>query len=421
LSHVSDLRVAPRTSTLPLTGESARDVGRRLGVELILEGSVQRVEDRIRVIANLIEAAREQSVRPALRVERRFDDLLTVQDQIAREIADGLAPGFARAPGRRYTQDPDAYHAFKRGQHYWKGCFAGGWRQAIEQYQKAVDRDPRFALAHVALANAYNFLGFYCLMKPNVAFAVARQSAVRALAIDDTLAVAHAELGLTKFGGDWDWEGSEHEFRRAITLDPAHPLAHMYYSWLLMLLGREDAAVSEARVGDTLAPSSRLTAVGRAQTLYLARRYDEAIDLCTGCLRFDPGYVFATHLRGLCYLGKSMHREAVADMERSATLSNRTPFYIGMLGLCYGESGMREEALNLVPELDRQARETYVPPQAYVFIYKGLRERERALKYQEQAYEDGASPFNYLTPSIRDFYALDPQHKKRLEQMRLTL
>lgn len=421
LSEIRDLRVAPQTSTRPLTGESTRDVGKRLDVEFILEGSVQPADDRVRVIASLVEAAREQSVLPSLRVERRFEDLLTVQDEIARAIVDGLAPAFVRTPGRRYTQDPEAYHAFKRGQHYWKTCFAGGWRHAIEHYQKAVERDPRFALAHVALANAYNFLGFYCLMKPNLAFGVAGQSAARALSIDDTLAAAHAELGLTKFGGDWDWEGSEQEFRRAITLDPAHPLAHVYYSWLLMLLGREDAALSEARVGHTLVPSSRLAAVGRAQTLYLARHYDEAIDLCAGCLRFDPNYVFATHLRGLCYLGKSMYREAVADMERSATLSNRTPFYLGMLGLCYGESGMREQALGLVPELDSQARETYVPPQAYVFIYKGLGEREQALKYQERAYADGASPFNYLTPSIRDFYALDPHHKKRLEQMRLSL
>lgn len=421
MSQIGDLRVAPRTSSYPLTGESARDVGKRLDVELVLEGSVQRTEDRVRVIANLVDAARERSVLPTVRVERRFDDILTVQDEIAREIADGLTPAFERAPGRRYTQDPEAYHAFKRGQHYWKACFAGGWRHAIEHFQKAVDRDPRFALAHVALANAYNFLGFYCLMKPNVAFGVAGQSAGRALAIDDTLAAAHAELALTKFGGDWDWDGSEQEFRRAITLDPAQPMAHVYYSWLLMLLGREDAAFSEARVGHTMAPSSRLAAVGRAQTLYLARRYDEAIDLCSGCLRFDPGYVFAIHLRGLCFLAKSMHREAVADMERSATMANRTPFYLGMLGLCYGESGMRDEAVSLVPELDRQARETYVPPQAYVFIYKGLGEREQALKYQEKAYEDGASPFNYLTPSLRDLYALDPHHKKRLEQMRLIL
>jgi eukaryotic-like serine/threonine-protein kinase len=421
LSGFPDLRVAPRTSTRPVAGQSARDVARQLDVEMILEGSVQQAADRVRVIATLIDAAKERSVLPAVRIERRFEDVLDVQDDIAREVVDGMAAAFVRTPGRRYTLDPEAYHALKRGQHYWKDCFAGGWRHAIEHFQKAVERDPRFALAHVALANAYNFLGFYCLMKPNLAFGVARQSAERALSIDDTLAVAHAELALTRFGGDWDWEGSEHEFRRAVALDPAQPLAHVYYSWLLILLGREDAAFSEAKVGHALAPSSRLAAVGRAQTLYLARRYDEAIDLCTGCLRFDPGYVFAIHLRGLCLLGKSMHRDAIVDLERSATLAHRTPFYLGMLGLCYGEAGMREQALSLVPELNRQARETYVPPQAYVFIYKGLGDRDQALAYQERAYEDGASPFNYLTPSIRDFYALDPHHKKRLEQMRLIL
>ena len=121
--------------------------------------------------------------------------------------------------------------------------------------------------------------------------------------------------------------GSEHEFRRAITLDPANPLAH-YYSWLFMLLGRDDAAFSEARVGHQLAPSSRLAAVGRAQTLYLARQCDEAVDLCTGCLRFDPGYVFATHLRGLSYLGKSMHRSgrrhgAIRDAVEPHTVLHR--------------------------------------------------------------------------------------------------
>jgi serine/threonine protein kinase len=421
LSGVRDLRVAPRTSTRPLAGEAAREIGRRLDVDMILEGSVQLADDRVLVIASLIHAATERSVVPALRFDRRFDDILTAQDEIARDIAEGLAPAFGRGIGSRHTKDPEAYHAFKRGQHYWKACFTGGWRQAIQQFQHAVERDPRFALAHVALADAYNFLAFYCLLKPALAFGVAREAAGRALEIDETLAAAHVELALTKFGGDWDWDGSEHEFRRALSLEPTNPLAHVYYSWLLSLLGREDAALSEAHAGHVLAPSSRLAAVGRAQTLYLALRYDEAIELCNASLRFDPDYVFATHLRGLCYLGKSMHPEAVADLEQTAALSRRAPFYLGLLGLCYGECGMRDQALSLVAELDRQALETYVPPQAYVFIYKGLGERDQALKHQERAYADGASPFNYLTPSIRDFYARDSQHKKRLEQMRLTL
>ena len=421
LSAIRDLRVAPRTSTHAAAGESVRDIGKRLQVEMVLEGSVQHTGGRVRVLANLVDSEHEQSVRSGLRVERRFDDILAIQDEIAREIVDGVASSFQPAPGKRYTRDPEAYHAFKRGQHDWKSCFAGGWRSALEHFQYAIERDPQFALAHVAVANAYNFLGLYSLMKPNLAFAVAGQSAERALSIEDTLAAAHAELALAKFGGEWDWEGSEREFRRALNLDPANALVHIYYSWLLMLLGRDDAAFAEAQAGHTLAPSSRLVRGGQAQTLYLGRRYDPAIDLCDECLRFDPGYVFALHLRGLCFLAKAMHREAIADLGQAATLAGRAPFYLGLLGLCYGEFGMREEALGLVTELNRQALDTYVPSQCYVFIYAGLGEREKALDYQEKAYVDGASPFNYLNPNVRELYALDPHHQKRLEQMRLIL
>ncbi|MEP6691053.1 MAG: protein kinase [Gemmatimonadaceae bacterium] len=421
LSGLNALRVAPRTSTRLLAGQSIRDIGNGLGVELLLEGTLQHGLDRIRATVNLVDAAHERSVCPALRIERRVDDPLTTQDSLAREIRDGLAPFLVRAPAKQQTREPDAYHAFQRGQHYWRSCFAGGWRQAIEHFQYAIDRDDRFALAHVALANAYNFLGFYCLMKPNLAFRVAAQAAARAMAIDDTLASAHVEMALAKFGGDWDWDGSEAAFRRAIVLDPLNALAHVHYSWLLMLLRRDDAAFSEAQKGHALAPSSRLVATSRAQTLFIGGRYDEAIDICNASLRADPAYVFAVQLRGTCFLAKSEYQSAVADLERVALLTDRAPYYLGLLGRCYGQCGMREEAFRLIAELERQPRDTYVPPQSYVFIYAGLGERERALAHQEQAYEDGASPFNYLTPSIRDLYALDPYHKQRLKQMRLVL
>jgi tetratricopeptide (TPR) repeat protein len=158
-----------------------------------------------------------------------------------------------------------------------------------------------------------------------------------------------------------------------------------------------------------------------AQTLYLARRYDQTIELCDECLRHDPDYVFAASLRGQCYELKGMFREAVADLEHSAALTLRAPFYVGILGHCYGEAGMRTQALELIADLKRQSREMYVPPQAYVYVYAGLGERSKALGYQERAYEDGASPFNYFAPSIRDLYALDPQQRRRLEQMRLII
>jgi serine/threonine protein kinase/tetratricopeptide (TPR) repeat protein len=421
LSAIRDVRLAPRTSTRRVMKESIREIGKRLDVQMVVEGSVQQADNRVKVIASLVDAASERALLPSIRIERQFDDILGIQDDIAREIVAGVAVSFTRAPGSQYTKDLEAYHAFKRGQQHWKSPFKGGWRSALEDFQYAVERDERFSAAHVALGAAYNFLGFYGHLKPNLAFSVARRSLERALEIDDTLAAAHTELALVKFGGDWDWDGSEYELRRALRIEPASPVAHVYYAWLLVLLGREDAGLAEAQAAHALAPSSRFIGCGRAQALYLAHRFDEAIEVCNECLRFDPDYAFALHLRGWCYQAKSMHKEAVADLEQAATVGHRAPFYLGLLGHCYALGGMSSKVAGLLAELDRQGREIYVPPQCYVYIYAGLGQREKALEYQEKAYEDGASPLNYLTPFIRNFYALDPRHKKRLEQMRLVL
>jgi serine/threonine protein kinase/tetratricopeptide (TPR) repeat protein len=421
LSRLESLWVAPRISTRVLSNQSIREIGRRLGVELVIEGTIQRTGAHVRVTANVIDAAHERPVLPSLVVDRALGDPLSTQDEIAGELVDGIAALLSRAPATRYSKEPDAYHAFKRGQHLWKGCFEGGWRPAIDHFQHAIDRDPQFALAHVALASAYNFLGYYSLIKPNLAFTVAGRAAERARAIDPTLGAALIEAAVAKFGGDWDWDGAEQAFRRGLALDGANATGHVYYSWLLMLLGRDDAACAEADRGLALAPSSRFVAAARAQTMFLGSRYDDAIESCSECLRFDPDYPFALHIRGLCYLVKQARESAVRDLEHAASLSQRAPFYVGLLGRCYGEFGMREQALALVDELNGKDSDTYVPPQCFVFIYAALGERERALEYQEKAYEDGASPFNYLFPGIRALYALSPRHKKRLEQMRLVL
>jgi TolB-like protein/tRNA A-37 threonylcarbamoyl transferase component Bud32 len=421
LSHIGGVLVAPRTSTRALAGRSVPELGRQLAVDMVLEGTLQRAGDRIRVTASLVDAASQKALLPALTIDRRVDDLLTMQDDVAGQVCAGLSAVLAQTPARRHSHEPEAYHAFKRGQHLWKSCFDGGWRAAIDHFHHAIDLDPHFALAHVALASAYNFLGFYSLVKPSLAFAVAGRAAERGLSIDPTLGSAFVELALARFGGDWDWDGAEDAFRRGLALEPCNALGRVHYSWLLMLLGRREAATAEAWRGHALAPNSRLVAGAHAQTMYLGGRYDEAIALCTQCLRFDPTYVFAVHVRGLCHLAQARRDEAIADLERAAALGHRTPFYLGILGLCYGEFGIRSEALGLIAELQGQPADTYVPPQSYVFIYAGLGERERALEYQEKAYEDGASPFNYLTPAIRALYARSPHHKKRLEQMRLIV
>jgi TolB-like protein/tRNA A-37 threonylcarbamoyl transferase component Bud32/Flp pilus assembly protein TadD len=419
LSALPAVRVASSTSMAALAGLRARDVGIALGARLVVEGAVQRGGLRVRVTAHLIDAATEASVQPAVSIDQDLRDPLAAQQDISRAIVASLAPAVG-VTGRRREPDPEAVHALKRALHHWRSCFSGGWRPAIEHLQYAIEKDPQYAEAHVALANAYNFLGFYSLIKPAAAFDVATRSAAHALALDATLAAAHRELALAAFGGEWDWDRSETHFRRALALDDTDPLAHAHYSWLLMLLGREDAAVAEAQRAQTLAPASRLVAAARGQMFYIAGRFAEAIAACNECLAADPEYVFARHLRGLCYLA-SGQTAAQADLEGAAEASGRAPFYLALLGRCYGQFGMREQALALIAELNARSPDEYIPPQCFVFIYAGLGEPARALEYQERAYQDGSSPLNYLSPSIRELYALDPYHKKRLEQMRLVL
>jgi eukaryotic-like serine/threonine-protein kinase len=425
LSRVAGVRVAPRTSTLLLAGLGLRDIGHRLGVEMVLEGTIHQSQGQVRLTANLVAAADERAICPMLSLAHAADESLSQQDRASTAICECLASSFAGPStvtnATADSENSDAVHALKRGLHVWRDCFTNGWRPAIEHYEHAIDRDPQFARAHVALANAYNFAGFYGLIKSGLAFSVAARAASRALAIDDTMAAAHRELALAQFGGDWDWEGSDAAFRRALALDPGDAAAHVQYSWLLILLGRTDAAFAEAQRAHGLAPASRLIATAHAQTLYIAGRYDEAIAICSACLAADRSYVWALQLRGLCYLAQANQSAAIDDLERAATGSQRKPYYLGLLGRCYGHFGMTAEALALVAELQRLPADVYVPPQSYVFIYAGLGEKRRALAYQDQAYADGASPLNYLTPCIRGFYALDAYHKRRLEQMRLSL
>jgi tetratricopeptide (TPR) repeat protein/predicted Ser/Thr protein kinase len=335
--------------------------------------------------------------------------------------AAGLTPEMSTGPAGGYSTVPSAYHAFKRGKQHWRLCHEGGWRAALSDFDEAIALDPQFARALVARANAYNFLGFYSIVKPGAAFAAAADDAQRAVSIDGRLAPAFIELGLARFGGEWDWDAAEAAFRRGLLLDPTDAMAHVHYSWLLILLGRADAANAEADRALALAPSSRLVATGRAQTLFLSGAYDEAYRACTECLRFDPDYVFAIHLRGLSLLAQRRFDAAASDLERAANLSGRAPFYLGLLGRCYAEQGLRAQAWAIIEELNQLPADTYVPPQCYVFVYAALGEREQALERQEDAYADGASPFNYLFPGLRELYARTPYHKHRLAQMRLVV
>ena len=420
LRKVPGVRVAARTSTESLRGQSIREIGERLGVDALLEGTVQRAGGRLRVIVNFLDSRTEEPLRDPLRLDAASEDLLSVQDLVARQIVAAVKSAVAQANLAVGTRNADALREYQRGLHYLRDMFGGGWSQVMYHAGRAIELDAAFALGHVMLADAYCFVGLLSLMKPEFAFRQARQAAQRALALDPDLAPAHAAEALVRFGRDWDWDGAEASFRRALDLDPDLASARMYYSWLLGLLGREAAAFAEAERA-VASSQSRVVMAGTALTYFMAARYEDAIVRCDACLAKTPGYIFATYLRGQCYHMLQRYPAAHADLERAVELGKRAPFYLGLLGKSYGEAGDIDRARRILTELEDMARRQYVAPHCYVYILHGMGDRHGALEHQERAYEDGAPPLNYLTPFIRNLYSLDPLHRDRLHQMRLNV
>jgi serine/threonine-protein kinase len=419
LQQMPGVRVAARTSTESLRGQSIRSLGEQLDVERVLEGTVQSAGGRFRVIATLLASATEAPLNAPVRIDLPSADVLAAQDEAARQVVAAVRSAAVRLSSST-ASNSEAFVEYQRGLHAQRGLFAGGWSAVIEHATRASEADPRFAPAHVMQADTYNTLGLLSLMKPHLAFQKARLAAERALLIDDTLATAHAALGLVRFGDDWDWNMAETHFRRALELDPDLASARVHYSWLLGLLERGEAAIAEADRA-VARGRARFVLAGAALTYFMANRYDEALALCNECLEATPDYVFAVYLRGQCYHMKGMYPTAHAELERAAELGRRAPFYLGLLGRSYGEAGLREKALGIVAELDALQEQQYVAPHCYVYVFYGLGERERALLHQEDAYRDGGQPLNYLSPYIRNLFSLDPTHRDRLRQMRLNV
>lgn len=419
LQQLPGLQVAPRTSTDALRGLRVRAIGEQLAVEHVIEGTVQQASGRLRVTAALLAAPTEERVRAPWRFDLPSGDLLSAQDEATRQLVASVRSAMTRTPPEQRAK-PEAYVEFQRAVHEQRHLLSGTWDRVIEHATRAVDIDPGFASAHVALADTYNTLGLLSLMKPRVAFTKARLAAERALLLEPESATAHAALGLVRFGDDWDWTVAEEHLRRALDIDPDLAQVRIHYSWLLMLLGRESAAIAEAtRAIATV--RARFVMAGAAVTYFLAQRYDDAIALCSECLDGDPDYVLAIYQRGQCYHMKGMYPSAHADLARAAQLGRRAPFYLGLLGKSYGEAGLRERATEILHELDALRHQRYVAPHCYVYVFYGLGEREQALLHQEDAYRDGGQPLNYFSPFIRNLFSLDPTHRDRLRQMRLLV
>jgi len=423
LGRVQGLRVASRTSSYHV-GQSETDIRRicqLLDVDAVLEGTVRKAGERLRITAQLVSAA-DGCHLWSEGYDRSVADVFAVQDDIAQSVVDRLKISLAHFPGRQlvrqHTQNPRAYQFYLKGRFFWTRRFHGGLQTALEHFQKAIEEDAAYALAYAGLADAYSFMGTYSVKKPRVALAYASAAAERALALEPDLAEAHTSLALIKLA-NWNWPEAEREFRYALQIDGTQVLARIYHSWLMVLRGDIAGAMIEARKAQEIEPLSPLVNAGTGHTLFLAHRYDEAVAECEKSLEVDPNFILGIHVMGMCRALQSRLNEAIEIGERTVSMSGRAPFYLGVLGHYYARSGATEKVREIVEELHQLSSTRYVPPHCLAYIYAGANDLDRAFEWQAKAYDDGASPFYYFAPLIEDLQR-DPRHAAELRRMGAT-
>jgi len=400
------LGVIARTSVMHYKNSQTPldEVGRQLGVQYVIEGSVRRDSNKLRVTAQLVQT-KDQTHVWARQYDRELQGRLALQGEIAQEIADEIQLTLGEHKSVQPTllpQNYDAYDRYLKGQYFFNKRTAASLEEAIGYYQQATIKDPRYARAYAGLADAYILMGAYS-GRPQTEFgSKARAAALRALQIDDHLSEAHTALALIVQSYDWDWQTAEKEFRRAIELNPNYATAHHWYAEHLMWRGRFDEALHESERARQLDPLSLIIAADSGAILYFSRQYDRAIEKWRSVMEMDPHFSRAHLIRG-AYVEKGMFAEALADTERERPMTP-VPSYWSWLTIIYGRSGQSAQSRHALQELLQLSRSHPVDPMLVAWAYLGMGDKDHAFVWFEKAY---AQHSNELV-SLRVSPACDP-------------
>jgi adenylate cyclase len=397
LVKVEGLRVASRTSAFAFKGKDldVREIGSRLKVATVLEGSVRKEGNRLRITAQLVNAADGYHLWSET-YDRELEDVFEIQEQIARAIVGALRVELASgspvvSPASR-TRNLEAYNLYLKGRYFWKRRGEGDLDAAIRYFNESIAEDPAFAPAYSGIADTYNILWLWKPVAPSETYRRARAAALKALEIDSTLAEAHASLAQVKAFHDFDWEGSEREFRQALDLDPGYVPGRTWYALFLLTQDRVDEALVQASRAEELDPLWPASYSMQGRALYYKREYDRAIEYFGRALELNPRSRGTYALRGSAYFRNGEHAKAMADFAKAAELAG---FPGGDVqagtgeGLAYVQAvtGLQAEARRRLAELERLAETTYVSPGAIAVIHIGLGENEEALDWLERSYE----------------------------------
>ncbi|MEZ5399410.1 MAG: hypothetical protein R2729_07050 [Bryobacteraceae bacterium] len=392
LTRLPDLRVIAWSSMARLrdAGQSPAEIAAKLPVDAILEGSVRRAGNRVRITAGLIDAA-SSVYRWTGAYERELADLFAVQEELARSLATVLQVRLESQSGSAQASSPEcveAYSLYLRGRVEWNRRTEEGLRQSIVFYQRAAAKDPECAFAYAGLADAYSLLCDFGYEPPPKAMPLAREAALRALELNPTLAEAHVSLGYLLALHDWNWALGERHYRRAIELNPGYVTAHHWYGCdMLALLGRHDEARAEIETAVALSPLEPVIRETEAYMHLLARRFDEAERATRRLIHDAPGYYKAHTCLGRVLASRGEYGEAVEHLERGRGLAGGIPSLVAALCHVRGMKGDRSEAERLLAELESLAAHRHVSGVAFCLANAGLGRDDIALTWLEQACE----------------------------------
>ncbi|MGH9804964.1 MAG: winged helix-turn-helix domain-containing protein, partial [Candidatus Acidiferrales bacterium] len=395
LAHISALRVISRTSTMSYKNvqKPLPTIGRELNVDGVVEGAVVRSGNHVRITVQLVHAPTDRHLW-ASEYEGKLEDILLLQSEVARAVAAEIQVRLAPQEHARLAQNravnPEAYDAYLKGCYLWNKRTEVEMTKAIECFRQAVEKDPREARAWAGMADCYNLLGatVYAALPPSEAYPRAKEAALKALEIDETLAQPHTSLAWTNFAFYWDWPSAEKGFRRSLELNPGYATGHHWYAFYLISQGRTEEAITEIKRAQELDPLSLIINTNVGIILYFAREYDEAIRQLRSTLEMDPNFVSAHWGLAWPYGQKGMYEEAIAELTVAIRLAGDSPIFSAMLGHIYALAGKRAEAQKAIDRLSELSAQRYVSPFEIALVYIGLGENEGAFEWLEKAYHE---------------------------------
>jgi tetratricopeptide (TPR) repeat protein len=353
-------------------------------------------------------------------------DIFAIQEGISQEISENLRLRLTgeekRRMTKRYTENAEAYQLYLKGRYHWNKRTGEGLNKGIQYFQQAIEKDPRYALAYTGLADCYNLLSLYSALPPKEAMPKAKAAAQQALEIDESLAEAHNSLAYARLYYDWDWNGAEREFQRALELNPNYAIAHHWYHEYLAAMGRFEESQAQILRAQELDPLSLMISADVGWGLYFARRYDEALEQLRKTLELEANFIMAHFILGLTYLQKGRLVQSAAELQKAIALSGDNPLTLalGVQGYVSAVSGRKDGAHRILKKLKTLSRQRYVSSYSLAIVYTGLGEKDAAFASLRGAYEERHDRLIYLNVEpIFDSIRSDPRFRDLLRPIGL--